>query len=96
MSNSNQGIVQPVKRDQFDFVDKETGEAVRIARYVCFLKLPGQEEHAVQTNIKDDGQFEVGKTYTCEVLYLANPKFGVKVELMNFKLANFGTQVKAL
>jgi len=94
MANFNQGIIQPVKRDQFDFVDKETGEAVRIARYVCFLTLPGQE-HSVQTNVKDDGQFEVGRTYTCDVLYLANPKFGVKVDLMNFKLTNVGGMGKA-
>ena len=92
---ANQGIINPVKQDKFDFVDKETGEAVRIARYVCFLTMPGQE-YPVQTNVKDEGQFEIGKTYTCEVLYLANPKFGIKVELANFKLSHVGNQGKPL
>ena len=95
MANFNQGIIQPVKRDQFDFVDKETGEAVRIARYVCFLTLPGQE-YPVQMNIKDDGQFDVGRTYPGEVLYLATPKFGIKADLMNFKLTNVGNPGKSL
>jgi len=89
-----QGIINPVKQDKFDFVDKETGEAVRIARYVCFLTLPGQE-YPVQTNIKDDGQFEVGRTYTCDILYLANPRFGIKVELTNMKLTNVNGMGKA-
>lgn len=84
---AQQAILNPVKRDQFDFVDKESGEAVRIARYIVFVTLPGSD-FPVQVNIKDEGQFEVGKTYTAEYMHLANKRFGIDTVLSNIKLSS--------